>query len=95
MRTAGSPVVGAYLMPDTWTALYDLVLDEAEKLAEAGRDDLLTDLMAWTVPTLAAASGDAALREREDRLRERTGVHLDGPSRELVESFVQVVTPED
>lgn len=82
-------------MPDTWTALYDLVLHEAEKLAEAGRDDLLADLMAWTVPTLAAASGDAALRKREDRVRERTGFHLNGPSRKLVESIVQVVTPED
>lgn len=92
---SATPIVAAALMPDTWTALYDLVLDEAEKLAEAGRDDLLTDLMGWTVPTLAAASGDGALREREDRFREQTGFHLDGPSRALIESLVWEVEPED
>lgn len=93
---SSTKMVAGFLMQDSWTALYDLALNDAEELAELadeGHPEPLLDLMGWVVPMLGAASGDPELRAREEALRERTGVHCDESLRVFVES-VAVEIPE-
>lgn len=78
----------AFLMPDTWTKMYDLVLNEAEILEDAGRTDLVEKILSWTLPVLRAASGSAELAGREAELRIRTGIIADSSLEKMAQAAV-------